>query len=71
MRNKIFGVIGILLGGLMTLAWLVGTSQDVAPAGDLAYSAGYATGQWLAHVFGVVILVAGFYYLFKKPKPMR
>jgi hypothetical protein len=69
MRNKILGAVGILLGGLMTLAWIVGTSHHVAPAGDAAYSAGYATGQWLAHIFGVVILVAGFHYLFKKASP--
>ena len=60
MRNKIFGVIGILWGGAILANGLFGQS----PQGSGAYQ----TGQTVALVFGGIMLVAGAYYLFKKPK---
>lgn len=60
MRNKIFGSIGVLWGGGLVLRWLL---ADAPAAGNEAYQ----NGQSAAVVFGVVMLCAGLYYLFKKP----
>jgi hypothetical protein len=67
MRNKIFGGIGILWGGLMTAQWIFGTSPQASADGATAYSASYAAGTGFAHVLGVLMLIAGLYYFFKKP----
>jgi hypothetical protein len=68
MRNKIFGAIGILWGGFMTIHWLMGKTTSATLQADAAYTTGYMVGQWAAHIFGLVLLIAGIYYLFKKPK---
>lgn len=52
----------------MTAQWILGTSSHASENGTVAYSAGYAAGAGVAHVFGVLMLFAGFYYFFKKPK---
>ena len=59
MRNKIFGAIGVLWGGMILLNWLTADP----PSGSAAYQHGHSA----AVVFGVVMLVAGLYYFFKKP----
>jgi hypothetical protein len=58
MRNKIFGGIGVIWGGAILLNWL--TSDP--PTGSAAYQGGHTA----AVVFGVLMLVAGLYYFFKK-----
>lgn len=60
MRNKIFGGIGIVWGGLILFSWLTAAS----PSGSSAYQAGRSG----AAVFGGLMLVVGLYYFFKKPK---
>ena len=59
MRNKIFGGIGVLWGGGIVLRWLMSGSDG----GSSAYQA----GQSGAVIFGLLLLVVGGYYLFKKP----
>jgi len=59
MRNKIFGGIGVLWGGAIVVRWLMSGSE----VGNSAYQA----GQSGAAIFGVLLLVIGGYYLFKKP----
>ena len=59
MRNKIFGGIGVLWGGAIVVQWLMSDSAG----GTSAYQA----GQGGAAIFGVLLLVIGGYYLFKKP----
>ena len=61
MRNKIFGGIGVIWGGAMVLNWL---GSDAPASGSAAYQG----GQTGAAVFGALMLVAGLYYFFKKPK---
>ena len=61
MRNKIFGAIGILWGGGLVFRWLFGGST--ASANDA-----YQSGQNAAVMFGLLMLCAGLYYFFKKPK---
>jgi len=60
MRNKIFGAIGIIWGGLIIGNKIVGNN----PAGS---SDTYQAGQTGAVIFGVILLIAGLYYFFKKP----
>jgi hypothetical protein len=60
MRNKIFGAIGIIWGGAILANGLFGQP----PQGSDAYQA----GQSGALVFGGILLVAGIYYFFRKPK---
>lgn len=62
MRNKIFGAIGAIWGGLILLNGLMSNSSEGASG---AYSSGQAGGM----VFGGLLLVVGVYYFFKKPKP--
>jgi hypothetical protein len=54
MRNFIFGIIGILWGGLILVGYLV----RGAPSGDGAYKA----GTMVALVFGALLFLAGIYY---------
>lgn len=59
MRNKIFGAIGVFWGGGIVVRWLmVGRDFD---------NSAFQAGQNTAAIFGVVLLLAGVYYLFKKP----
>lgn len=69
MRNRILGAIGILWGGLMTFHWLAGGAGRTAAQANVAYATGYVAGQWIGHLFGVALLLAGIYYFFKKAKP--
>jgi hypothetical protein len=57
MRNRIFGAIGVIWGGLM----LVGAFFRGGPQG----SGSYAAGQTAALVFAVLLVVVGGYYLVK------
>ena len=58
MRNKIFGVIGILWGGVILVSWLLSCSSG----GSEAYQAGQAGGA----VFGALLFGLGIYYVQKK-----
>ncbi len=58
MRNKIFGWIGIVWGGLIVLSSLFGATSS----GSEAYEAGQSSGA----IFGVLLLCAGIYYVRKK-----
>ena len=58
MRNKIFGGIGVLWGGAIVVRWLISGTQGGSGA--------YQAGQSGAVVFGLLLLVVGCYYLFKK-----
>ena len=59
MKNKIFGGIGILWGGAIVVRWLMIAKPESG-------SAAYQSGEHAAVVFGVLMLLAGLYYLFKK-----
>ena len=57
MRNRIFGAIGVIWGGLMLVsAFLRGGPQG---------SGSYAAGQTAALVFAVLLVLVGAYYLTK------
>ena len=58
-RNLVEGMVGIVLGGGLTINGLL----SGAPA--RAGSSAYAMGEFAALIFGVVFLVAGLYYLRK------
>ncbi|WP_158753485.1 hypothetical protein [Dyella sp. S184] len=60
MRNKIFGGIGILWGGVLLFRWFTSGT----PTGG---SSAYQAGQSAAVIFGALMLVAGLYYFFRKP----
>jgi hypothetical protein len=60
MRDKIFGGIGILWGGAVVFRWLTSGTPDIG-------SSAYRGGQSGAVVFGVLMLIAGLYYFFRKP----
>jgi hypothetical protein len=60
MRNKISGAIGVIWGGLILLNGLSSSASG---------SGAYRGGQMAAMLFGVLLVVAGVYYFFKKPKP--
>jgi len=60
MRNKISGAIGVVWGSLILFNGLSSPVQ-----GSAAYQSGHAG----ALVFGGLLVVAGLYYFFKKPKP--
>ena len=68
MRNKIFGGIGILWGGVIVIRWMTADTPPASGGGSAAYNAGYAVGHFAGLLFGVVMLLAGLYYFFKKPK---
>ena len=57
MRNRIFGLIGMLWGGGIVLAGLLRGPGG----GDGAYQGGHIAGYF----FGFVMFVVGFYYLVK------
>jgi hypothetical protein len=57
MRNRIFGGIGVIWGGLM----LVSAFLRGGPRG----SGAYAAGQNAALVFAVLLVIVGGYYLLK------
>lgn len=61
MRNKIFGAIGTVWGGLIVARWLF---ADTPTSGNAAYQ----SGQSGAVVFGVLMLLVGLYYFFKEPR---
>jgi len=57
MRNRIFGLIGVLWGGgMLVSAFLRGGAQG---------SGAYAAGQNGALIFAVILVIAGAYYLLK------
>jgi hypothetical protein len=60
MRNKISGAIGVVWGSLILYNGLTSHAEG---------SAAYQSGHAVALVFGAMLLVAGLYYFFKKPKP--
>jgi hypothetical protein len=60
MRNRIFGAIGVIWGGLM----LVSALLRGGPQG----SGAYAAGQNAALVFAVLLVLVGGYYLAKGGK---
>ena len=59
MRNRIFGVIGILWGGAILVSGLLSSSSG----GSEAYQAGQAGGA----VIGALLFGLGIYYVRKKP----
>jgi hypothetical protein len=65
MRNRIFGLIGVLWGGAM----LISSFSQGGPQGAGAYAA----GQNAALIFAVALVAVGGYYLLKgsanNPKP--
>jgi hypothetical protein len=60
MRNKIFGLIGVLWGGGI----LVSAFLRDPPGGSDAYVAGNTAGL----VFGSLLFIVGGYYLFKRAR---
>lgn len=60
MRNKISGAVGVIWGSLILFNGLASPAQG---------SAAYQGGHTAALVFGVLLVAAGLYYFFKKPKP--
>jgi hypothetical protein len=71
MRNIVGGAIGLLWGGAILIRFLL----QGGPKGQGAYAA----GEWIAVVFGLLLLSAGLYYLIQglrekqatKPKKRR
>lgn len=59
MRNRILGTIGIVWGGLMVASFFL--------RGAKIESGSYDVGQIVGVIFGVLLCIAGFYYVFKKP----
>jgi hypothetical protein len=57
MRNRIFGGIGVVWGGLILVTWFM--------RGGPQGSGAYAAGQTGALVFGVLLLIIGAYYVLK------
>lgn len=60
MRNRIFGLVGVLWGG----AVLVSPFVRGLPQGSAAYAKGQAAG----FVFGAILAIVGAYYLFRGTK---
>jgi hypothetical protein len=58
MRNRIFGAIGVVWGGLM----LVSAFLRGGPQGSGAYAAGQTAGL----VFAVLLVLVGAYYLIRR-----
>lgn len=58
MRNRIFGMIGVLWGGFIILRLV---REGIMPGPDRAF----VVGQYLGAGLGVLMLVAGGYYLVK------
>ena len=61
MRNRIFGLIGVLWGGAIILFKLLGQSPQGNPDGA------YASGQAVGFVVGAAMFLVGGYYLLKRP----
>jgi len=61
MRNKIFGVIGVLWGGAILVSHFMKDSS-----GAVSSNEAYQAGQSAAVVMGGLLLIAGLYYFFKK-----
>ena len=59
MRNRILGGIGILWGGVIVFRWLFTDSP-------VSENTAYQSGQSAGIILGIALLVAGFYYFFKK-----
>ena len=59
MRNKISGAIGVIWGSLILFNGLASPAQG---------SAAYQGGHTAALMFGALLVAAGLYYFFKKPK---
>ncbi len=57
MRNKIFGMIGILWGGAILISFFA----RGMPVGGGSYAAGAIMGL----LFGILLLVSGIYYIKK------
>lgn len=64
MRSRILGWVGIVWGGAIVVARLLGSGSS---SGE---SAAYATGQTGGLVFGFLLLVAGAYYAFRDLPPI-
>jgi len=56
MRNRIFGAIGVVWGGLLLLGRLASDRPGDGPAA-------YTAGQTAALIFAPLLLVVGFFYL--------
>ncbi|MBI3922143.1 MAG: hypothetical protein HY318_12050 [Armatimonadetes bacterium] len=56
MRNRIFGLIGVLWGGVVILSRLSGGAQG---------SGAYHSGQTAGLVFGGILFVVGLFYLIR------
>ena len=59
MRNKIFGGIGVIWGGLII-------ANRVVNGGATGASEAYQSGQNSAVIFGAVMFIVGLYYFLKK-----
>lgn len=57
MRNRVFGAIGVIWGGIVLLS----VFTRGGPSGGGAYGAGQSAGL----VFGALLFIAGLYYLVK------
>ena len=57
-RDRINGIVGVVLGGLITLSSLLS-------AGSQTGSTAYQAGELAAGVLGVAFLASGLYYLRK------
>ena len=60
MRHKVFGAIGVLLGGGALLRWMLSGTQ-------ISGSGPYQAGQMVGLVVAVLLLLAGAYSLLRKP----
>lgn len=60
MRNKIFGMIGVVWGALIVVNGIM--------VGPVEGSESYETGRIFALVFGGALFIVGAIYFFKKPK---
>jgi hypothetical protein len=63
MRNRLWGLIGVVWGGAIVLRRLF--LESPAPESGGAYAAGQTVGV----LFGMVMVAIGLYYLVKKPVP--
>lgn len=61
MRNKIFGVIGLIWGGGILVSTFFG-------GGDAAGSGAYAAGHTAGVAFGALLFIVGGYYLFRSAR---
>jgi len=59
MKNKIFGGIGMVWGGLLVLNWIL--------RGGPVGSSAYASGQFVGVILGALMAIIGAIYFFKRP----